>query len=653
MNKQVLLLVAALCAPACSCDDSPERVNRAVADLTPLPRLPSDLADELRRLKVIIDKAPNDQAPHLILARKVFVESYVDGLLMAQAAGRSSSKLVELFGETKEADIPGAKTLLKWLPSEHPLQPFLQAIAKPPGVPRADALAAMAKQTDQPAAALSRLILALHFRRLLDASSHDIGSIVANYPYPCAATLNALLRGAETPANERLVCPISCEEFTAQAGLSARKQRRALSKACRPKSLNLRAPEEMRYAGPQLAPLRFALLHGEANLRLARKDGGALGDAVRRALVELQGALKNRPFPGPFPGWFGPGEFSTGVIMDFSSSLAGGKHPRALRFVTINRSGGLRTGIRPALAVDEQGIRFLDLESELAWPGRTVHSRPDPLFPAPSGDPLKDALAGLNMRAESLFEGAKEHPLMIVLSRGAPPRHVGRVLSELPRGTLLELAYWDHGVKAVRAQVGWTRVKTEVQNARDLELADSTEENPNEGLNAETEARLRIRSRIPKTDAGTALGDTAASSDARAPSPAQAANNTDAGETLKLGHLGSVKLARQGKASRVTISGKELLFNDLAGDARLPLRGYASNKRSETMGRWRGRLVTMANLLPKEASVMLYVRGDAPMDAVLELIGALAPRAVNLSFPHRRVKVVEDDLYASPDRAGP
>ena len=28
----------------------------------------------------------------------------------------------------------------------------------------------------------------------------------------------------------------------------------------------------------------------------------------------------------------------------------------------------------------------------------------------------------------------------------------------------------------------------------------------------------------------------------------------------------------------MTISGKELLFNDLAGDAKLPLRGYASNK---------------------------------------------------------------------------
>ncbi|MDE0883168.1 MAG: hypothetical protein OSB21_11280, partial [Myxococcota bacterium] len=136
-----------------------------------------------------------------------------------------------------------------------------------------------------------------------------------------------------------------------------------------------------------------------------------------------------------------------------------------------------------------------------------------------------------------------------------------------------------------------------------------------------------------------------------APSPAEA--SSDAGETLKLGHLGSVKLARQGKASRVTISGKELLFNDLAGDARLTLSGYASHKRSEAMGRWRQRLVTMANLLPKEASVMLYVRGDAPMDAVLELIGALAPRAVNLSFPHRRVKVVEDDLYAAPNQAAP
>ena len=56
----------------------------------------------------------------------------------------------------------------------------------------------------------------------------------------------------------------------------------------------------------------------------------------------------------------------------------------------------------------------------------------------------------------------------------------------------------------------------------------------------------------------------------------------------------------------------------------------------------------MANLLPKGSKVMLYVRGDAPMDAVLELIGALAPRPVNLSFPHRRIEVIEDDLYAAP-----
>ena len=117
---------------------------------------------------------------------------------------------------------------------------------------------------------------------------------------------------------------------------------------------------------------------------------------------------------------------------------------------------------------------------------------------------------------------------------------------------------------------------------------------------------------------------------------------------MKLGAMGSVKLARQGPRSRVTISGKELLFNDLAGDARLPLRGYASNRRSSAMTTWRKRLVTMANLLPKKADVMLYVRGDAPMDAVLELIGALAPRNVNLSFPHHRVEVGEDDLYAAP-----
>jgi hypothetical protein len=651
MAKYVTVLIAsAMTLNACSCDDSPKQVNDLVAALTPLPRLPSDLADELRHLKVIIDAHAQSDKPHIQLARDTFVASYLDGMLIAQAAGRSATKLTDLFADSKEADFPGSKTMLDWLSAAHELKPFLEAVARPPGVPRADALNALARAETGEAGVRARLLLTLHFRRLLDAAQHDIGSIVANYPYPCAATLNALLRGDQLPDAQRAACPITCKAFKDKPKAKAKKRRKNLISSCPPKALGLRAPEEMRYAGPQLAPLRFALIHGESILRRARKDGGALGDATRRALSDLQGALKNRPFPAPFPGWFGAGEFRTGVIMDFGAALAGGKHPQAQRFVSINRSGGMRTGIRPALAVDDQGIRFMDLESELAWPGRAVQTRPDPLFPAPSGDPLADALAGLNMRAESLFEGSKDKPLMIVLSRGAPPRYVGRVLSELPRGTIVELAYWDHGVRAVRAQVGWTRVKTEVQNARDLELADATEESPDEQLDPAAEERLKIRIRLPKSDAGTTEppGDTGKPVAKTADAGAVIEPTEDAGEALRLGAMGAVKLARQGERSRVTISGKELLFNDLAGDARLPLRGYASNKKSKTMGAWRSRLLKMANLLPKDAKVMLYVRGDAPMDAVLELIGALAPRAVNLSFPHRRIEVIEDDLYAPP-----
>ena len=648
-----LIALSALGFVACSCDDSPKQVNDSIAALTPLPRLPSDLADELRRLKAIIDQHSDSDRAHIQLARDTFVASYIDGLLIAQAANRSDRKLTELFEGASEPDFPGVKTLNDWLSESHELKAFVAAAALPPGVPRAEALNELAAATEGGSGARARLLLSLHFRRLLDAPQHSIDSIVTNYPYPCAATLNALLRNDPLPKHERTLCPITCDAFVDDPKASPRKRRRALTAKCTPKSLGFRAPEEMRYAGPQLAPLRYALLHGEANLRKARKDGGALGDATRRALSELQGALKNRPFPAPFPGWFGAGEFRLGVIMDFGTSLAGGKRPEAQRFIAINRSGGKRTGIRPALAIDDQGIRFIDLESELAWPGRPVRTRPDPLFPAPSGDPLADALAGLNMRAESLFDGAKDKPLMIVLSRGAPPRYVGSVLAELPRGTVVELAYWDRGVRAVRAQVGWTRVKTEVQTARDLELSDTTEEATEEQVDLAAETRLNIQVRVPKRDAGstdaTEEAPARAAPDAGAPTAApKTALTPDAGEALKLGAMGSVKLARQGKTSRVTISGKELLFNDLAGDAKLPLRGYASNKKTKTMTRWRARLLKMAGLLPETARVMLYVRGDAPMDAVLEVIGALAPRTVNLSFPHRRVEVVEDDLYAAP-----
>jgi hypothetical protein len=241
------------------------------------------------------------------------------------------------------------------------------------------------------------------------------------------------------------------------------------------------------------------------------------------------------------------------------------------------------------------------------------------------------------MRAEALFEGANTKPILLVLSRGAPPRSVGSLLAQLKRGTAVELAYWDDGVRAVRAQVGWTRVQIEgIRSARALEL----------GVNVSPVAA--------QPDAITALAKERSDASGAAPkaavSPAAFGEDKalDGGpvEALKLGHMGAVALARTGSTSRVTISAKELLFNDLSGDARLPLRGYASNRKGATMQRWRARLVQMAGLLPKQAAVMLYVRGDAPMDAVLELIGALAPRPVNLSFPHQRVEVVEDDLYA-------
>ena len=86
-----------LCLNACSCDDSPKQVNDLIAALTPLPRLPSDLADELRRLKALIDAHADNKKPHIQLARDTFVASYLDGVLIAKAAGRSHGKLVELF----------------------------------------------------------------------------------------------------------------------------------------------------------------------------------------------------------------------------------------------------------------------------------------------------------------------------------------------------------------------------------------------------------------------------------------------------------------------------------------------------------------------------------------------------------------------------
>tara|TARA_Y100001934_G_C11678325_1_gene462144 strand:- start:47 stop:424 length:378 start_codon:yes stop_codon:yes gene_type:complete len=122
----------------------------------------------------------------------------------------------------------------------------------------------------------------------------------------------------------------------------------------------------------------------------------------------------------------------------------------------------------------------------------------------------------------------------------------------------------------------------------------------------------------------------------------------DAGR-LNLGATGKIRLARTGKKTQVTISGKEMLFTDLAGDARLQLSGYHSSRKGPQMKAWRQRLATLSNALPSDARVLLYIRKDAPTDAVIELVAALSPRVVDLSLPHERVKVLREDFYGDLD----
>jgi hypothetical protein len=638
------LPLALLALTSIACDDTPAQVNDAVASLTPLPRIPSKLTARLAVLKGVIDGASDRSAKHVVLARKALIDAYVDGLLIAKISGQGTRPFTALFKGQPNELLNGAEALLKLAPNDHPLRSLIEISAKPPGVTRARALSALA-DADSSAGARARLVLAMRFKALLDTPSPEPNRVGDLYPYACPGTLAALARG-EAPAAGKTGCAVRCEAFVEDPKKDPRTNRRALRKMCSAKALGLRNSDEMRYAGPLLAPLRFALLHGEANLRRARKDGGAVGQRVRRHLGNIQTQLSDSAFPAPYPGWFGPGEFLNGVLMDFAQPVIGGRPPEAQRFASISRHGQIRVGIRPALSATEQGLRFLDSESELAWPGRLVRTDKDPLFPAPSGDPLKDSLAGLNLRAGALFEGAAKKPFMVVLARKAPALSVGRVLAELPRGTIIELGYWRGGVKAVRAQVGWTRTKKTVEvSGRDSE-APSDAGRPNLVLHlrdAGTAATEPVAlATQPTADAGTQSAVLA-----QVIGEAEEPTAVDAG-TLTIGVKGAVKLSRPVKVARVSISGKELLFNDLAGDARLTLRGYRSDRRDAAMTTWRKRLRTLCSTLPEKTGVMLFVRRDAPMDAIVELVGALAPRAVDVSFPHQIIERVEDDLYAAP-----
>ena len=143
--------------------------------------------------------------------------------------------------------------------------------------------------------------------------------------------------------------------------------------ACSPKSLGLRAPEEYRYAGPRLAPLRFALVHGETNLRRARERRRCPGGSSAPVSLGTRDQARDRAVIAPYPGWFGPGEFRHGVVMRFRGRLKGVQRPRGQRFASIDKHGNIRVGLQPGLAVSDQGVRFLDLESELmaGAPGST------------------------------------------------------------------------------------------------------------------------------------------------------------------------------------------------------------------------------------------------------------------------------------------
>ena len=657
----------ALMLLALGCDDSPQRVNQLVEELTPLPRIPSDLALHLKGLHEISSTAADDaQAKHILLARNTLATAYVDGLLAARVEGRSTSPLVSIFDGDKSL-IPGASTMVPWLAKDHDYADLLTVAAAPPGIEQQVKMAALAQQ-ETPSAQRARLLLALDFKKLLDGDTAKASEVASAYPYPCPSVMAALARGelpTEAAADPR--CPVTCKAFSPapKAAADARTRRLALRKACSPKSLGLRAPEEYRYAGPRLAPLRFALVHGETNLRRARKDDGPLADRARRFLSALRDQARDRAVLAPYPGWFGPGEFRDGVVMRFSAPLKGAKRPQGQRFASIDKYGNTRVGLQPGLAVSDQGVRFLDLESELAWPGRRIRRRPDPMFPAPSGDTLADALSGLTLRAQTYLPDAAQRPLLLILSRGAPAKTLGRVLSYLPRGSQVELGFWAHGLRAVTAHVGWTRTSERtVASQRDLdselEFASAPPPSPSLEPRATKEA---------KTDAGTAPdGGVLAVINPPTTSPTAGDQPTDGGPPkeplaslssdgemrfdagrLNLGATGKIRLARTGKKTQVTISGKEMLFTDLAGDARLQLSGYHSSRKGPQMKAWRQRLATLSNALPSDARVLLYIRKDAPTDAVIELVAALSPRVVDLSLPHERVKVLREDFYGDLD----
>lgn len=654
--------LALLCL--CACDDSPQQVNRMVGDLTPLPRIPSDLALQLKSLKKIVDAAgESSDSKHIVLGRQTISTAFTEGYLAARVEGRSVAALKALFPDDRGA-IPGAKTLAKWLTDDHELSPLLKAAAQVPGRERQERLGALS-QTEGLSGQGARLLLSLAFKELLDGDTTDVASVARAYPYACPRTMQMLAR-SEIPKAEDMEpgCPVACPAFKHDASgkTDARTRRLALRKACSAKSLGLRAPEEYRYAGPQLAPLRFALVHGENTLRLARKDGGPLGDRARRFLSALQGQASDRAVPGAFPGWFGPGEFRHGVIMRFSAPLKGAEIPKGRRFATIDKYGNVRVGLQPMLSVADQGVRFLDLESELAWPGRLVRRKPDPMFPAPSGDPLGDAIAGLSLRAQGFAPDAGSRPLMLVLSRGAPAKALGRVLSYLPRGSSIELAYWAGTVRAVTAHVGWTRTRKKV--VADQRTLDREMDIGAEGLSPRVR---RVDPTKPPQGDGGPRPDTGAPGLIDRPAAdggkmiqkpdtgpsTQAGSNAltgdgelsfDAGQ-LQLGATGKIRLARSGKKTQVTISGKEVLFTDLAGDARLQLAGYHSSRKGPRMEAWRKRLATLAATLPEDARVLLHVRRDAPTDAVVELVGALSPRPVDLSLPHDKTTLLKKGLY--------
>ena len=438
---------------ATACDDSPQRVNQLIESLTPLPRIPSDLALHLKGLHDIVQSAaPESDAQHIVLARNSFATAYVDGLIAARVEGRSTASLTAMFADDKGL-LPGSADLVKWLPKDHVYSKLLEATSAPPGTSLHDQLGALSLE-DSPSGERARLLLALDFKKLLDGDTSKPSAVASAYPYPCPSVMASLARG-EIPGAEATDarCPVTCKAFdpTAKIGSDARTRRLALRKACSPKGLGLTAPEEYRYAGPHLAPLRFALVHGETNLRRARKDDGPLADRARKFFSALRDQARDRAVLAPYPGWFGPGEFRNGVVMRFSAPLKGAKRPQGQRFASIDKYGNVRVGLQPGLAVSDQGVRFLDLESELAWPGRLVRRRPDPMFPAPSGDTMSDALNGLTLRAQTYLPDASKRPLLVILSRGAPAKTLGRVLSYLPRGSQVELGFWDHGIRAVPA----------------------------------------------------------------------------------------------------------------------------------------------------------------------------------------------------------